>query len=186
MSHEANIFIFCVASCMWNLSLTSLTSTKQRLRKTCLLLLYSYPKLAFWMCLSALQQVWLNGHLCLLRLREWFLGKQIDSQIICTSSHHSLGKKSSSTCSTACVFWVSASPGVIPLLVWVPVGPNCSSAQCRHWKEAKKRYFSMFQDRIPPDSILAKMERECCTPMVLLCLEHTSLLDQCFAVSSLV
>lgn len=92
MSHEANIFIFCVASCMWNLSLTSLTSTKQRLRKTCLLLLYSYPKLAFWMCLSALQQVWLNGHLCLLRLREWFLGKQIDSQIICTSSHHSLGK----------------------------------------------------------------------------------------------
>jgi len=61
------------------------------------LLLYSNPELALWMCLSALQQVWLNGHPCLLWLREWFLEKQIRSQIICPSSHHPLGKKKKQT-----------------------------------------------------------------------------------------
>lgn len=152
------------------------------------LLLYSNPELALWMCLSALQQVWLNGHPCLLWLREWFLEKQIRSQIICPSSHHPLGKKktnkTSSRWSAACVFWVHH------LLEWYPFWCEHRLGQTVHQPSADaerkpKCYFSMYQDRTPPGAELAKMERECCTLMLLLCLERILLLDQCFAFSSL-
>lgn len=69
--------------------------------------------------------------------------EQILSQIINPSFHHSLGRKAG--LGMLMYFWVNVSPGVLPFLVWVPVGPDCSSAQCWHWKEVTTQL-----DRITP------------------------------------
>lgn len=62
--------------------------------------------------------------------------EQILSQIINPFFHHPLGRKAGLGMLLLVYFWVNVSLGVLPFLVWVPVGPDCSSAQCWHWKEA--------------------------------------------------